>query len=385
MYPLNVGLIIGSKRLWDGVQECLNELPVRVVIEQSGSIDWPQLTAKLDEARPDLLLVDVGLISGSLKDAFATIRTLPHAPAIAAIHAEADPELILEAVRAGASEFLYPPFPATLTKALTRISAEREANKGTRTGGKVLGFLSAKGGCGATTLACHLALELPRQTNDHALLADFDLHAGMIAFLLKTKSEYSVLDAAKNLHRMDLSFWKKLICNGNPGLEVITAPESLSGREALGPESVASVLAFARRHYGWTIADLGRGISESTLRILEAVDEIFLVTTIEVPALHQAKAITQRLLDSGVRRDSLRLVINRMPRNPDLTLQEMETLLGIEIYATVPNDYPSLHDCYSEGRLLGADTPIRRHLSNVACRIAGVAEQKPKKRFSLFG
>ena len=78
------------------------------------------------------------------------------------------------------NEYLFPPLQETLRKALEKRSPERgrrrERVQGRRQG---MGFVSAKGGCGATTLVCHVAVELGRQ-NQKVLLADLDLDAGMI-------------------------------------------------------------------------------------------------------------------------------------------------------------------------------------------------------------
>ena len=140
-------------------------------------------------------------------------------PMVIALHNTAEPELILSALRAGAHEFLHPPLKTNLQQALERKSLERNKSKERlRQKGKVIGFLSAKGGCGATTIACHISAELGRQ-GKHVLLADLDLDVGMIRFLMKTKSPYSVLDAMNNLHRLDQSYWNALISNGLPGLE----------------------------------------------------------------------------------------------------------------------------------------------------------------------
>jgi pilus assembly protein CpaE len=151
------------------------------------------------------------------------------------------------------------------------------------------------------------------------------------------------------------------------------------------PESLKAITQFARMHYDWTLMDLGRGLSEPILSQFEAVDQVFLVTTMEVPALHQTQQIVRRLLDSGLPGGNLRLIVNRMPKNPELTLGEVEKVLGYEVFASVPNDYPSLHDSYSEGRLLHENTPIRRHLAEVARRIAGIQQNKTKRKFSFFG
>ena len=102
---------------------------------------------------------------------------------------------------------------------------------GAKGNGKSFGFFSAKGGCGATTLACHVAAELGR-AQQKVLLADFDLDAGMVAFITKTKAVYSILDAVNNLHRLDISYWKALVSNGIPGVEIVSSPMALASKTA---------------------------------------------------------------------------------------------------------------------------------------------------------
>ena len=162
MYPLTLGLIVGTKQLWDEVQSCIQDLPVRVVFEQAECGKWDELLEKLEQTRPDLLVLDLHAISEPLAQVVARIKSMDSPPVIAALHTEATPDLILDAVRAGASEFLYPPLQESLLKTLTRVSDERQQQRGpARKGGKVLTFLSAKGGCGATTIACHMRWNCP--------------------------------------------------------------------------------------------------------------------------------------------------------------------------------------------------------------------------------
>ena len=386
MYPLTLGSVIGTKSLWDELQACIRELPVRVLLEQKGFGPWDEFVDKLEKTTPDLLIIDLAEVNEPLEVVIGRIKAVPNPPTVAVLHTEATPDLILDSMRAGANEFLYSPLQSSLPKALARLSSEREQKKRPSSrAGRALGFLSVKGGCGATTLACHTALELARQTNQPTLLADLDIDAGMLGFLMKSQSEYSISDALRNIHRLDLSFWKKLVSNGTPNLELIAAPSALNAGADITPENVRAVTAFTRSHYNWTVLDLGRGLSRTTLTALENVDQAFLVTTMEVPALHQAKQIIQRLLDSGFPRENLRLLMNRMPRHPDLTLQEIEKALGHDIYGTVPNDYQSLYESYSEGRLLDENTAVRRYLAQVVRKIAGLEEPRTKKKFSLFG
>jgi pilus assembly protein CpaE len=385
--PITLGVVIETKELWQEVQACLQGLNTRILLEQAQIGDWTAFLEKLERLRPDALLVDFTRLQEPYEGLIARIKETTVAPQVVAVHKSAEPETILTVIRAGADEYVYPPLASNLPRALERIAAgcEKQRQGAAKTNGKVYGFFSAKGGCGATTIACHAAVELARQTNQETLLADFDLDAGLIGFLMKSKSPYSVLDAMGNTHRLDVNYWRALISNGTPKLQVIRAPGVTVGREEPKQEDLRTVLRFVRFQYDWTIVDLGRGLNPLVLSGLEEVDEAFLVTTLDVPALHQVKQIVQTLLDNGYGRARLRMVLNRVPKSPDVMPAELEKLLGIPAYAMLPDDYASIYEAYAEGQLLSANTNLGRQLARLAAKIAGIPEQTGKKKFSIFG
>jgi pilus assembly protein CpaE len=267
---------------------------------------------------------------------------------------------------------------------LERLAHARDKARERRNrSGKTVAFVSAKGGCGATTVACHVARELPRRVDGKVLLADLDLQAGIVGLLTKTTSPYSVADAVNNLQRLDLSYWRGLISNGVPNLEILAAPAIPSAKELAAPE-LKQVLAFAGMQYDWIVVDLGRNLSGSTMSILDLVDETYLVTTPEVPALYHAKQMIQFLVDSGYGRSSLRLLLNRAQKRSEVTPKELEAMLGLPIYAIVVNDYQALQEAYAEGRLVDRSAALGESFERLAAKIAGVAEPEKKKKGSLF-
>jgi pilus assembly protein CpaE len=387
MYPISVGMIIETRDLWEDLSRALKDLPVRIGMELSEiPSDWPAFLDRMDRVRPDVVLLEVTRMAGQLEEIVKKIRSTAGQPAVFAIRQNADSDAILSALRAGASEFLFPPMAEPLKAALERLSESRQQlrEKSLRNG-KALGFVSAKGGCGATTVACHVAAELARRGASRVLLADLDLQAGMIGFLMKAKSQYSMADAAANLQRLDHSYWQGLVSNGVPNLEVITAPSAPAAKQ-LPPAHLRQVLAFARTQYDWSVLDLGRNVNPTTLALLDGIDQTFLVTTQEVPALHQAKQIIQILFDAGYGRSQFHLILNRVTRRFDVTIEELESMLGVPVFATLSNDYNALHDAFSEGRLLSGTGPLAEDFERLAARITGVPEPaSKKKKFSLFG
>jgi Flp pilus assembly CpaE family ATPase len=121
------------------------------------------------------------------------------------------------------------------------------------------------------------------------------------------------------------------------------------------------------------------------LNALDEVDQAFLVTTLDVPALHQVQQIIRSLLDNGYGQDRLRLVLNRVPKAPDVMPGELEGLLGIPVFSMLPEDHGSIYEAYAEGQLLPANSYLGRHLSKLAASIAGIQEQPGKKKFPFFG
>jgi len=385
LYPIAAGIVVETREIWDELTRSLQNLSVRLLFELSEvPSDWSDFLDRLERVRPDVVLLDVTHLKEPLEVVVGRIRSTSAQPAVFALHTAAEPGSILTALRAGVSEYLYPPFQDSLQAALERLAAHREKSREkSARAGKTVAFVSAKGGCGATTLACHVAVELPSQINGKVLLADLDMQAGMIGFYAKTKSSYSLADAVHNIQRLDQSYWRALISNGIPGLEIITAPTAPASKQ-LSAAHLKQVLAFARTQYDWAVLDLGRNLNASTLSILDLVDEMYLVATHEVAALHQAKQMIQFLVDGGYPQPNLRLVLNRVPKRLDVTLEEIEHMLGVPIYATLLNDYQALQDAHAEGRLVDRATNLGRNFVKLAVKIAGTTDTK-KKKFSLFG
>jgi pilus assembly protein CpaE len=387
MYPLTIGLCIQNRVVMEQVQACLAELPFRVIVEHQDLDDLSGFLERLERMRPDVVLLDISAWKEPLEGLAASVRTAAGDPMIVALNDVSDADSILASLRAGINEYLYPPLQDSLRKALEKRSAERSHRRdsGKQGAGKAFGFFSAKGGCGATTLACHVAAELGH-LNQRVLLADLDLDAGMVRFITKTKSAYSVLDAINNIHRLDIHYWKALVSNGVPGVEIVSSPLALASRLQPTDDQVRHVLAFARPHYDWTVVDLGRSLNRLAMAALEEIDEACLVTTLDVPALHQAKQIIQTLLDGGYGKNRVRLILNRSPKRLDIAPSELEKMLGVPIFCMIPNDYPELYETYAEGRMLARGSNLGQHVTRLAAKLAKLEEESsPKKRFGLFG
>src|SRR5690349_3877013 len=126
MRPMTLGTIVSKQEIATEIHGCLGARPVRILLEQSEITDWGLFLDKLEGLRPEPVLLELPNVPEPLDEAIRRIRRTAGSPAVIAVHTKADPDTILSAIRAGATEYLYPPIAANLVKALERISLERE-------------------------------------------------------------------------------------------------------------------------------------------------------------------------------------------------------------------------------------------------------------------
>ena len=338
----------------------------------------------------DVILLDLSLPDSQGLNTLAQARQAAPGVPIVVMTGLDDEAMAIRALESGAQDYLVKgKFDGSqLVRAIRHACARSEglAAKSGAAPHKLIGFLGVKGGCGVTTLACHVAAELSRQTGSPTLLADFDLVAGAAGFLMKATSPHSVLDAVDMLDGLDLNSWRSIVSSVAPNLDILSAPATLAGRMLPRPERLAQVLKFARLNYLWTVVDLGRGLSDYSLSLLDHLDSAFLVTTPDVLALARARQIAEALAESSYPPERIHLVVNRMTGRAQLTLKDIERLLRLPVEAVLPDASDDLAAAYAKGKLVPAGSALGEKFTRFAARLAGIQapEAKPR-RFSLFG
>ncbi len=227
-------------------------------------LNWTDsLTAGLERlARGgvDVILLDLGLPDSNGLETFTAVRVHAAGVPIVLLSGSDTESLALEMVREGAQDYLVKSactselLVKAIQYAILRASGQT-GNAGEQC--RVIGVLGAKGGVGATTVACALALEVRLQTDQAVLLADLDVSAGLVGFYMNTKTEYSVLDAASNVVRLDQSLWEGMVAHGAGDLNIIGSP-GLLGLLEPETEKLRDALTVVRGFYRWIVVDLGR-------------------------------------------------------------------------------------------------------------------------------
>jgi len=377
MRLLTAGLAIKRSELLAEAEHCCQDLARHTLVEKHEGGHWPALLEWVKQTQPHLLLVDIEHLQNAVEERVRQIKSASPESMIIAVHHAADSQTIIAGMRAGLDEYFYPPLANRLRSVLERkIDQYTKSQFLTNSDRKTIGFLSAKGGCGGTTVACHTARELGKRMHQtgsyHVLLADLDLTGGNVRFLMRSKTPLSIVDAMETTQGLDVASWNRMISNGHPSLEVISAP---AGGLQRMPEQreVERVLNFARTRYQWTVLDLGCSLTPYNLTILESLNELYLVASPDVLALFQVKQILGELQENKFPLERVRLILNRSVDYEDkLVAQEAQKMLGITAYFSLPNDYSGLTEAYASGTLVSEQSPLGAQISALTSKMSGI-------------
>ena len=301
----------------------------------------------------------------------------------------ADSELLVRCMRAGAREFLTPPFTqGAVVEALVRASVRRPT---TRSNNKALGrlfvFTGAKGGSGVTTIATNFAVALANESQQSTLLIDLDLPLGAAALDLGITAPFSTVDALQNASRLDSNFLSRLLTKHSSGLYVLSAPDKYSSF-TVPEEPLERLLASARQDFEYVVVDAGSAVGPTYTMLIDSASTVFLVAQVSISELRNSNRIIAEFFAS--RSSKLQIVLNRFtPRSLVIDEESITKALTLPPTWKVPSDYPVVRQAQNSATpfALGDSSiaSIIRQMARTACGLSAVPEKKKRFGLGLFG
>jgi len=286
---------------------------------------------------------------------------------IIVINRDSDADALLEVMRAGIREFLSEPFDSgALKEALRRVELILDRKPAAiESTDSVFSFLPAKAGVGASTLAVNASVAAAEICETKVLLMDFDLTCGMVGFMLRIDSQHSIVSAAEHALEMDEVQWENIVTQRAQGkLDVLPAGRMSPGFR-IEPNQIHHLLDFARRNYQAICLDLSGMMEKYSVEVLRESKRIFLVCTPEVPSLHLAreKLVYLRSLDLA---DRVSVLLNRAHKRSLIPTNEVESVLGLPVFLSFPNDYEAVHQALTAGKSIKAGSDLGKKCRSLA-------------------
>ena len=192
----------------------------------------------------------------------------------------------------------------------------RRQHGGERPAGKVIGVMRAKGGAGASTLAVNLAMHLRRpkrrrEPPKRVCLIDLDLQFGDLANMLDLPAQGDLGEIIRTPQRLDGALLHTAALTHASGLQLLAAPVQPLPLDAMGADTAARLLELARDEFDYVVVDLPLGLASWTESVLVRLDQLLLVTQLNVPAVRQARRFLEMLKDEGLFGVPVAIVVNR--------------------------------------------------------------------------
>ncbi|AOE84482.1 AAA family ATPase [Pseudomonas sp. TCU-HL1] len=261
------------------------------------------------------------------------------------------------AMQAGARDFLPEPVAEEeLRAALGRMLVE--SRSGGSTGGKLIAVMNAKGGSGATLLACNLAQQLSA-AGKGTLLLDLDLQFGSVSHYLDVRAFHSHLDVLQQVDELDGVALRGFCSHFSPELHVLGGRSSeLCLSQDVRLEQLESLLRLARTTYDWVVVDLPRQIDHITGVTLEQADRVYIVVQQSLSHLKDATRLVRILRDDlGVQGNRLQVVVNRYNKASPVTLKDIAEALRCADLQKLPNEYAVVSESQNTGVPLALSAP----------------------------
>jgi pilus assembly protein CpaE len=326
------------------------------------------VTRRVRTANPDVTLVDIPADNPQL--ALRAIELLHQEMPDGAIFAIGNlnqPQVIVNAMRAGAREFIERPTNTTdLLEAFVRLTTAQRRGKQEGIRGKVFSVINAKGGNGATTVAVNLALALQSAYGQTALVDLAPL--GHAALHMNLKPVFNVADATRNLHRMDASLLESFMTRHSGGLQLLAGTNVPA---AVDPSTAEFVRLFDMlvTHYRYVVVDASSRFDAASRLIASLSETVLLVACSDVASLWSAARVQQYLGETGSR-ERVRLVLNRFRKVPGFSEADAEAAVGAKVLWRIPNQYFAISGAIDRG------TPVMdQRTSEIARCFAGLAQE----------
>lgn len=313
----------------------------------------------IHKKRPMVVIMEIGPdIDESIKRIRAILGRFPRTLVFATSY-EKSTEAILKVMRAGAAEYILRPVSEEdLVSALQKAGRLWIAKPApTAEMGRIVTLFSPKGGVGVTTIVTSLSTCIYAATSRPTLLVDLDLDAGDVTTFLNIKTTYTISDVTLNMSRLDESFLKGVISRHESGIYVLAEPKRVEEGVSVPGRDIGKLLRILKGMFSYVVVDTENVMDERTKAAVEVSDTVLVVFVMSLPNIKHIQRHLVYLEGMGIRKERVKLVVNRyMPRG-EITIKDAEKVLGYPVSWSIPNDYDSAMASLNKGIPLSAYSP----------------------------
>ncbi len=259
--------------------------------------------------------------------------------------------LYRELMKNGVSEYLVSPI--TSYHFIEAVAALYNDPKAAPLG-RIVSFVGAKGGVGASTVAHNVSWAISQKMDIETVITDLDLSFGTAALNFNQDGGGGFQEALGAPERVDGTLIDRLMTKLGNKLSLLSGPGGIDRDITIEAHAVETVLNVVRHTAPMIIVDVPNVWAPWVKYTLLNSDEIVIVATPELPALRNAKNLVDMLKAARPNDKPPILVLNQVgiPKRPEISVADFSKALGLTPAAIIPHDPQDFGMAQSNGQMV---------------------------------
>jgi pilus assembly protein CpaE len=364
----------------------------QIIADIIGATGGFEVLQERDTRKPDLLFFELG---PDAEKEMTMIESLLKANEVGAVFLtaeNAEPAVLMRAIRLGAKEFFPQPIKIDEVKQAFetfKLQSKELKQSGEHKSGKIISIFGSKGGVGTTTVAVNLAMSLLQvKKGQSVVLVDMNTLFGEVPLFLEITPKFHWGEITKNIERLDNTFLTNILTRHESGIHVLPSPAYLNGHVRPTPDIMSRLLDLMKSMFDYVLIDTGQSTNDTSLRVVELSDTLLLITILSLPCLANTNRLMKSFLDLGyAEEDRIKIVLNRYTKNNDISLKDAEAGIKKELFWIIPNDFNTTMSAINKGKPLAqiaSRAAITKSFEEMARALQPLEVQQEEKKWKIF-
>lgn len=332
-------------------------------VETYKSNPTPNLIIVESSAAPDTLPAELERLA-EVCDATTRVVVLGHVN---------DVLLYRELIRSGISEYIV--LPATASQIVSAIT-ELFASENAAPIGRTVGFVSAKGGAGGSTLAHNVSWAIASALRQDSLILDMDLAFGTAGLNFNQDPPHGLVDALNVNQKVDQTMLDRLMSKAANHINLLTAPVSLDRTYDFEEREFEQIIELCQKSMPVVVLDIPHAWNAWVRQTLATIDEVVIVAEPDLANLRNAKNLADTIKSLRPTERAPLLLLNKVgvPRRPEINASEFATSVECELVGQIAFDAALFGTAANNGQMIAevaANNKINEVFRAVGMRVTG--------------
>jgi len=280
-----------------------------------------------------------------------------------------DVVLYRELIRSGVSEYIVLP---TSAQAIVSTITELFAAEGAAPIGRTIGFISAKGGAGGSTVGHNVAWAISQSLRQDVLILDLDFAFGTAGLNFNQDPPHGIADAIGASQKMDQTLLDRLSSKAANHVSLLTAPVVLDKTFDFEEREFEQIIELSQKSTPVVILDIPHIWSSWVRQTIATIDEVIIVAEPDLANLRNAKNLSDTIKALRPTEAEPLLVLNKVgvPRRPEIPANEFATSVECKLLGQVAFDAQTFGTAANNGQMIAE--VAANHRANEMFRLIGM-------------